>query len=340
MRLKLNDKNTLTADLVPGLESIMEPVSAELRLVRNRVLDAIPEKPKLAKLSPATRHILGKHGKYLRPALVLLSCGLCGENPDRAVDYGAVMELLHIGSLVLDDLLDGSKLRRGRKTVNARWGNQTALLTGTHLLLEMTNRMAFESKPVREVLVHTLNSMFRGEVMQFEVQKNFNLDEKTYMEIITGKSASAMSACCHVGALAANRKDREDTLNSFGFELGIAFQIRDDLLDLIANPGKLGKKLGSDLQDARMTLPLIHCARNSSKSDLRFLKSVFGSNNGRKLDMARVGELVRNTGSIAYCMKKARAFMKKAIVRLDAFEESQYKRALTALCRFAVERDY
>jgi len=257
-----------------------------------------------------------------------------------AVDYAAVMELLHIGSLVFDDLLDGSELRRGKETINALWDDQTSLLTGTHMLLESANRIAFESALVRDVLVRTVNSLFQGEVLQFASRENFDLDEKTYMEIITGKSAMLMSACCRMGALAAGDTGREELVGSFGLELGIAFQIRDDVLDLVADPKKLGKKLWSDLRDARMTLPLIHCVRNSTRSDQRFLKSLFGLNNGKKLDLKRAGEIVESTGSVSFSMEKARAWMQKAMSRLDVFEDSKYKRALTALCRFAVGRDY
>ena len=120
-------RSSWEAHSVPDLAFITEPVSGQIPLVRERVKDAIPSGAKLAKISPAARHVLGKHGKYLRPALVLLSCGLCGEDPGQAVEHASVMELIHVGSLVFDDLLDGSKLRRGKKTINALWGEQTAL---------------------------------------------------------------------------------------------------------------------------------------------------------------------------------------------------------------------
>ncbi len=334
------DRGTTIADSTLNLASIIEPVSAQLALVRKRVMDAVPSGGKLAKLSPPAGHILGKHGKYLRPALVLLACGLCGEKPKAAVDYAAVMELVHVGSLVFDDLLDGSELRRGRKTINALWDDKTALLAGTHLLLEIANRTAFEIKPVRQVVMRTLNSMFQGEVLQFASHGKFELREETYMEIITEKSASALSASCHMGALAAGDAGRAALVESFGLEMGIAFQIRDDILDLVADPGKLGKEPGSDLRDARMTLPTIHCVRNATRSDRRFLKSVFGLNSGEKIDMKHVVEIARDTGSISFCMDKARSLIQKAIPRLDAFEDSPYKSAMASLCRFAVERDY
>ena len=338
--MQLGRKTADATDTVPDLEEILAFISDELALVRGGVADAVPSIPELAKLSPALRHVLDGHGKYLRPALVLFSCGLCGENPEQAVEYAAVMELVHVGSLVFDDLLDGSELRRGRKTVNAIWGEQTALLAGTHMLLEIANRTAFEIVPVREAIMGSLNAMFQGEVLQFASHGKFNLDEKTCMDIIAGKSASAMSACCRMGAVAAGDTGRADLLAGFGQELGTAFQIRDDLLDLFADPGKLGKKLGSDLREARMTFPLIHCAKNCTRADRQFLKRVFGLNGKQKVDMGRVTEIVERAGSLAYCMEKARSLGESAISRLDAFEDSRYKSALSALCRFAVERDY
>jgi octaprenyl-diphosphate synthase len=325
---------------VPELKSILAPVSPEIAKVNKRLSEAMPSDKKLVKLSAAVGHVLGKQGKCLRPALVLLSCGLCGEEPSQAVEYASVMELIHIGSLVLDDLLDGSELRRGRKTINSRWGEQTALLAGTHLLLEVAGRIALDIEPARKLLIGTLETMFRGEALQFQSQGDFKLGEETYMEIIRGKSASLMSACCGMGAVAAGDGKREKLLGEFGLEMGIAFQIRDDVLDLVANGGKLGKELGSDLRDARMTLPLIHCAKVSSAGERRFLKSVFGSNNGRKIDVKRVEELVRSSESINYSMEIARGFARKALSRLESFEESEYRDALAALCRFAVERDY
>ena len=325
---------------VPELESILKPVSAEIELAKKRLSEAMPSEKKLVKLSAAVGHVLGKQGKCLRPALVLLSCGLCGEEPEQAVEYAAVMELIHVGSLVLDDLLDGSELRRGRKTINARWGEQTALLAGTHLLLEVASRIALDIEPARKLLIRTLDTMFRGEALQFQSQGDFKLGEDTYMEIIRGKSASLMSSCCGMGAIAAGDGARQQIMSEFGLEMGIAFQIRDDILDLVASRGKLGKELGSDLRDARMTLPLIHCARVSTAKERRFLKSVFGSNNGRKIDVKRVEELVKSSDSIAYSMKIADRFAEKALARLESFEDSIYRDALAALCRFAVERDY
>jgi octaprenyl-diphosphate synthase len=339
----LNSKRAVPArkkEAHPSLRAVMKPVEKQLALVRQRVLDAVPTGGKLAKVSPSASHLLGKHGKYLRPALVLLTCGLCGEEPDQAVEYASVMELVHVCSLVFDDLLDGSELRRGRKTINALYGEQTAFLTGTHILLEASNRMAFEGEPARKVLMRTLNSMFQGEVLQFQSREKFNLSEETYMEIIADKSASAMSACCSMGALAADHAERERDMGSFGLELGVAFQIRDDVLDLVADAGKLGKELGSDLRDARMTLPLIHCVRNTSRSNRRFIKSVFGLNSGRKIDVEKVEEIVEKAGSIAYCMERAHSLKNKAIARLEDFDDSRYKDSLAALCRFAVERDY
>jgi octaprenyl-diphosphate synthase len=324
----------------PDLGSILHPVSAEIAQVKKHLSKAVPSNRKLVKLSSAVGHVLGKQGKYLRPALVLLSCGLCGEDPAQAVEYAAVMELVHVGSLVLDDLLDGSHLRRGRKTINARWDEQTALLAGTHLLLEVANRIALDTEPARRMLIGTLDTMFRGEALQFQCQGDFKLGEDTYMEIIRGKSASLMSSCCGMGAIAAGDRARQQLMSGFGLEMGIAFQIRDDVLDLVASRGKLGKELGSDLRDARMTLPLIHCARESSSGERRFLKSVFGSNNGRKIDVRRVEELVRSKDSIDYSMRIAHQFAAKALSRLESFEESEYKGALAALCRFAVVRDY
>jgi octaprenyl-diphosphate synthase len=321
------------------LDSVLEPVARFLPLVRQRVDDALPKKARLAHLAPAVKHMLEKQGKYLRPALVLLSCGACGEDPRLAVEYAAVVELIHVCSLVFDDLLDGSELRRGRKTINAVWGDQTAFLSGTHMLLEASNRMAFENERTRRALMDTLNGMFEGETMQFQSLESFDLGEDAYMEIIAGKSASLMSGCCRMGALAAGAGEVEETLGAFGLELGLAFQIRDDVLDLVADPGKLGKKLWSDLRDARMTLPLIHCARVAASKDRRFLKSVFGCN-GKRIDTRRIGNLVAETGSVGYCMKKANGLAEKAISRLDSLGESGCKAALAALCRFAVERDY
>lgn len=338
--MQQRNAKTVTAGSKPDIESVMAPIAGQLQLVRKRVVNAIPSKARLAKLSPPARHLLGNHGKYLRPALVLLSCGMCAQDPGQGVEYASVMELVHVCSLVFDDLLDGSELRRGRKTVNSLFDEQTALLTGTHLLLEASNRMAFEGVAAREVLMRVLNAMFQGEVLQFQSREKFNLDEETYMEIISGKSASAMSACCSMGAISAGREDLREELGNFGLEVGIAFQIRDDVLDLVADPGKLGKELGSDLRDARMTLPLIHCARTARRNDRQFLKSVFGLNGGRKIDIARVNRIVEETGSVAYCMEKAHAFSHRALARLDAFEESPYRDALAGLCRFAVERSY
>jgi octaprenyl-diphosphate synthase len=325
----------------PELSDILAPVARELLLVQKRVADAAPFEKQLSTISPAVKHILSSGGKCLRPALVLLSCAASGEEAGKAVEYAAMMELVHIGSLVFDDLLDGSTLRRGRETVNSRWGEGMALLTTAHIYLQAANRALRERAGAHEVLLNTVNRMFRGEVLQFGSQGKTEITEEEYLEIVRDKSASLFSACCQLGALAAGADEStQSALRDYGLNVGIAFQITDDLLNIFANQKRLGKRVGTDLEDARLTLPVIVLFENLSGQKRTRLKKALKDGNSHLLGLGDLRKMIVESGSYAVTLAKARQFASSAAESIRTLPTSPSVDSLFSLCDFVVSRKY
>ncbi|MFH1422753.1 MAG: polyprenyl synthetase family protein [Planctomycetota bacterium] len=323
-----------------NLSVILHTVVCEIAIVEKRVAAASQLQKELSSITPAVKHIVTSKGKYLRPALVLLSCAACGCEPAKAVEHAALTELIHLGSLVFDDLLDGSTIRRGRETVNSKWSNETALLTAARVYLEVVNRTAHEKESSRDIMVKTVNRMFTGEVLQFGSHGKTNITEKEYLTIITEKSASLFSACCQLGAIAAEADENTVTaLKKYGLNLGIAFQIMDDLLNIFADEKKLGKRVGSDIEDARLTLPIIELLHKLPNSDRKRLKKML-KNNDNSIELTELRKMIKETGVYDSVVAKARKYTTSAVASVKNFNNSQSLDSLLSLCEFVVLREY
>jgi octaprenyl-diphosphate synthase len=323
------------------LSDIFSPVASELALVKKRVADAAPFERQLSVISPAVKHILSSGGKYLRPALVLLSCQTAGGDASKAVEYAALVELVHIGSLVFDDLLDGSTLRRARETVNSRWGDQTALLTAAHVYLEAAIRGSRAHPRAHKIILDAASKMFRGEVLQFSSRGKTDITEEEYLEIVTDKSASLFCACCQLGALGADADQvAESALKEYGLNLGIAFQITDDLLNIFANQKRLGKRVGSDLQDARLTLPVIFLFERLPGAQKTRLKNALKNGNSHLLELGDLRKMIVESGSYDTTLAKAHQFASNAAESISILPQSPGADSMLSLCDFVVSRKY
>lgn len=310
----------------------------DLESVEARLHEVVPEG--LGAVSAAVRYILQAGGKRLRPALVLLSARACGYAGEDAVLFATAAELLHTASLVHDDLLHGSALRRGLPTINTKWDGQVSLLAGEHFYLEMACILAQRrGSAIPDVLVSTATRMFRGEALQIVMNGRMDLSEETYLRIIEQKSALFLSACCQVGAmLNGTAAEIEQGLKTYGLSLGMAFQIRDDVLDLIAEQGVLGKSVGDDLAEGRFTLPVIHFLNNGAGHDRDRVVKVLSSRRSGKEKASKIVPLLKTHGAIEYAERKARLYAEEARRSLAALPRSEAKQVLEDLCGFVVER--
>lgn len=322
-------------------ERIVQPIKAELGKVERQLKRLLSDDMKY--LSPAAKFLMESGGKRLRPAMVLLSAKACGAScSPKLIAYATSVELIHMGTLVFDDFLDGSRLRRGRETINSRWGERISILLGFQFFLKVINLFKGEDRLVRELMVDTANTILRGEVGQLSNRGNLAIDEKSYLEIISKKSATFVSACCTMGGM-GNGTPQENLhlLKKYGLHVGIAFQIQDDVLDFIADEKKLGKKIGSDLCERRVTLPIIHCLRVAGPKDRKVVERIYLNGSGdRKAALREINDVLERNGSFSYCRDRARQFGKKAIKNITKLPPSDARNALEELCDFVIERSY
>ncbi|MBN1828010.1 MAG: polyprenyl synthetase family protein [Deltaproteobacteria bacterium] len=288
-----------------------------------------------------TRHIIAGGGKRLRPLLVIISMDLCGLRTEKSSSPAAVIEFIHTASLLHDDVLDHASLRRGRKSANRIWGNQTSILVGDYLYSR-----AFElivncmSPAVQRLMARATMSMVEGETIQLVKSSHIGISEEEYLGIIEKKTAVLMSAACAAGAMLAGApQERVDALGYFGAEIGLAFQLTDDTLDYMAEESVFGKSPGMDLKEGKITLPLIRaygCADPPEQSLLETLVLKGGAISME--DLAAVNALINKYQGIDYALAKARDHVEKATKALAGFEESLPKEALFSIARHVVER--
>jgi len=323
------------------LTNISEIVNKELSSVDTEIRQSIPQKQNI--FTDACLQILSKKSKRIRPILVLLSSGIVNLKGKRVIRLATAVELFHTATLVHDDIIDDSSLRRGAKTINTQFGVHSAILVADYLYLYGTTILngVFNGNPrlnkeISKLILKTANNIFTGELSQL-LKNSSAISKKEYFNIISQKTASFFSACCTIPALLAGANNRYKlALILFGRNLGIAFQIIDDILDIVGDEKTLGKKRGSDLKEGFFTLPLVHLYENATKNE----KNTIAKQGKRKTrNLNAIVKLINKYGSLEYAMKVAKSYSAKAKRNLDLFPQSKYKNALSDLCDFVVERD-
>ena len=282
-------------------------------------------------------------GKRIRPILVLLSSKLNGYEGKRSIIYSTVVELIHMATLLHDDVIDDAERRRGFPSVNSKWGNQASILIGDYLFATSFSLMSEDSDTrIINSLSKTVVKMAEGEVMQLARNYQITEDEGPYMEIINRKTASLMSSCCEIGAILGNNGSREELAsNSFGLDIGMAFQLVDDALDYVAREDRLGKPLCKDLMEGHITLPLIYLYRTVNGNDKKRIRDIVESKNSlEKKDLEFVVNMVKDCGAIDYTLKIAREYVERAKEKIDIFSDSRYLKALLTIADYIVERDF
>jgi octaprenyl-diphosphate synthase len=313
-------------------DTVADDFSRVNDLIIKRLASDVPLVEKIA------QYIIESGGKRLRPLLVLLSSQAVGYKGDDHLKLAAVIEFLHTATLLHDDVVDTSDLRRGRSTANARWGNAPSVLVGDFLYARAFEMMVeLQNLRIMDVLSHATAVIAEGEVLQLMNVKNPDVSEDKYMEVIHNKTAMLFEAASHTGALLAGADtEQEQALRDYGKHLGLAFQLVDDLLDYQGNADEMGKNVGDDLAEGKPTLPLIYAMTKSSEDEKQLIRQAIRK--GGLDDLPAILEIVKRSGALEYTMDQAKAQAQSALDCLEHLPDSDHRNALALLTEVAVAR--
>ena len=291
-------------------------------------------------INQLSSYIVAGGGKRLRPRLVLMAAGAAGYTGSAHVVVAAIVEFVHTATLLHDDVVDSSSMRRGQETANTVWGNEAAVLVGDFLYSRAFEMMVeVDSMRVMEILAHTTNTIAEGEVMQLLYVHDPNTTEQRYLEVIRNKTAKLFEAAARLGGvLAGVDQVQEQALASYGLHLGEAFQLIDDVLDYSATAEDMGKNVGDDLSEGKPTLPLILAMQRANAVDAAVIREAIEQGGAERLE--RIVEIVRDTGSLSVVREQAREQADRACAALEVLPANDYVRALADLAEFAVQRGY
>jgi octaprenyl-diphosphate synthase len=320
------------------IQSVLDLIAEDMAAVNDLILKRLHSEVVL--VNQLGHYIISSGGKRLRPALVLLSAGACGYQGAHHYQAAAIVEFIHTATLLHDDVVDASELRRGRETANALFGNEASVLVGDFLYSRAFQMMVeIGEMRVMDILAEATNVIAEGEVLQLLNCHDPDTTEERYMEVIHSKTAKLFEAASQLGAvLAGQPQDVELALASYGMHLGTAFQLIDDVLDYSASSEEMGKNVGDDLAEGKPTLPLIYVMRNGSKEQAEMVRQAI-EDGGHDL-IEPVTAAIHDTGAIAYTEQVARDEANRAIAAIESMPASPYKEALTVLAEFSVDRTY
>lgn len=319
------------------LQDIIQPIQQELEHFNDHFRSAL--RSKVAFVDLIARYIVKRKGKKIRPALVFLTAKACGEVNETTYRGASLVEILHTATLIHDDVIDDADTRRGFASINANWKNKIAVLMGDYmlakgLLLSLDNN----DFQFLKIISDSVRRMSEAEILQIKKSRDLDIDESTYFKIISDKTASLLSTCCQIGA-ASVTKDTEtlQQMKTFGENVGMAFQIRDDLLDYIGKKSITGKPAGLDMKEKKLTLPLIHAMskapRRQSNDILKIIK-----NGASKKELNTIVGFVYEFGGIEYAIKKAEYYSTIAQETLYQLNHSPAKEALSNFVDYVMER--
>jgi len=325
---------TLTAlEILELVKSDLERVEREINLESVASVDAV---------TTIARYLQSGGGKRLRPILVLLASKLVGGVTDSSIRMAAVVEMIHTATLVHDDVIDTAKTRRGRPSSNTIWGNHTCVLAGDWLYMQAFHVALRERNfHVLDLLIALTQMMVEGELLQLELIGKINISEADYMELVDRKTASLFSACAKLGALTGGADEAtEARMGEFSWNLGIAFQLVDDVLDFTSHEKVLGKPVGSDLREGKVTLPLIYALQDASAEERKMVEGVLEDANYDQVPFSKILGLIERHRGFERVRERAQAFTDKARSIVTEFPESPYQRALAALTDLVTDRDH
>jgi len=320
----------------PTLAKIKAPISSELKDFEKHFKNSM--KSNVALIDKITYYIVQRKGKQMRPMFVFLSAKMCGEVNNSTYLAASLIEILHTGTLVHDDVVDDSMERRGFFSINALWKNKIAVLVGD-FLFSRGFLMAIENKEYRalHILSDSIRRMSEGELLQMEKARKLDIDEELYYTIIRDKTASLLASACSSGVASVSKdEDLIERGRQLGEKIGMAFQIKDDLFDY--GDGDIGKPKGIDIKEKKMTLPLIHSLQMADKKEKRYILNLIKRDSKKPKKVKEVIEFVKRQGGLIYAEKAMKRFQQEAFDLLDEFPDNESRESIRSLITYVSER--
>ncbi len=331
---------SLEGERAPSLAPLTALVADDMRAVNELIVQRMHSP--VAMIPQLAGHIVAAGGKRLRPLLTLAAARMCGYAGRRHIALAASVEFIHTATLLHDDVVDESDLRRGLASANAVWGNKASVLVGDFLFSRSFELMVEDgSLSVLSILSRASSLIAEGEVMQLITQNDTETGETQYLEVIKAKTAQLFAAACRIGAIIAARpKVEEDALETFGMNLGIAFQLTDDVLDYLAKQTALGKTVGDDFREGKITLPVVLAFRRGDEAERAFWRHTLETLDQRPGDLERAVDLMEKHKALADTVERARHYGAIARDGLGIFADGPEKSALVEIIDFCIERTY
>ena len=322
------------------LAELTAPIQKDLTRVEQTIAETLRSENLF--IQQMVDYLADSSGKRIRPALAILSAKYCGDVTEETIALGAALEMIHVATLIHDDIIDNSEVRRKQKTLNFKWGNEVSVLMGDYMFASSFYLMAKKlPKDVLGVLADTTNIICRGEISETFHRFNAGLTESQYLQVIEEKTASLFAASCRTGAMLAEGDETVvESLYHFGWGIGMAFQVIDDTLDFVGKETKVGKPVMSDFREGKMTLPAIHCLNSATKTEREKLVEIVLSKVKEDGDFEYLNSLIEKYKAIEFSIQKARAFVEKAKRALSPLNGSGVKAELLQFADFLIDRDF
>ena len=293
-------------------------------------------------LNQIAHYILNSGGKRIRPLLTIVSAKLLGYAGEQHTTVATLVEFIHTATLLHDDVIDEGDIRRGKRSVRTLWGNRASILVGDYFYVSAAvDSLSLNNQEVNYALLGSCRRMIEGEMIQYTHHNDLSISDDEYLDIIQNKTASLIAVACRLGAIVSSVPDRDkEALTQFGLNLGTAFQLWDDTLDYAAEKDLLGKSLGNDLKEGKITLPLLHLLRSCGQEEKQKIQKIVNGNAAVKQDLGYILALMQQHGSIHYARGVAERYVNQAKASLTDFHDSFHKKALQAVADYAVMRDH
>jgi octaprenyl-diphosphate synthase len=321
-----------------SLRKIAMPISEDIKLFQKEFDRALESDVKL--INTVSNFMIKNRGKNIRAILTILSARLCGEPSHNTYRAAAMMELLHLATLIHDDVVDDATKRRGKPSINRIWRNKISVLMGDFILSKaLINMIRLKDFDALEIISNTAEKLSAGEILQLEKSITGSMTESVYFDMIKQKTASLIATSCELGSITTTKtnKDRKLT-HKFGESLGIAFQIKDDLFDLMGSESVTGKNTGGDVKKNMRTLPLIYSMSNMKGLQKRKLKKLLDTKTKNRSDLIKIHKIIEHTGGVEYANQKLNEYSNKALESISDYPESEYKTAMEQLVIFNKSR--
>ncbi|MEK6697803.1 MAG: polyprenyl synthetase family protein [Nitrospirota bacterium] len=326
--------------MITTLQDVLKEYHSDMERMERRIHESLGTDVPL--IQQVSKYILGAGGKRFRPMLHLLSARLCGCREHNA-EYllGSVVEYIHTASLLHDDVVDDAKLRRGRSSANSIWGNQASILVGDYLYSKaLYHAVRLQNQRIMDVLSETTTTMSEGEVLQLMQIQNADITEADYFRLVECKTGVLIAAACRLGAIISKAPlSQEDAVTAYGKKLGLAFQITDDTLDYAADQKRLGKVLGKDLEEGKVTLPLIYLIRRADPGEQDHIRNILQADSVSEADLTYTLGLMTRHGAVDDALRLAQSLSDEAKASLSVFPDSLPRQALAALADYVVQRE-